>query len=457
MSTTPPARNAPSPLEKTNQLERILCSAIFRQQVKPANFLECLVENELAGIELDEHALGIKLFERRADWITADDNVVRQNKLRLRKLLETYYSSEGLEDRINIELEGYRAVFSYNPRNPVERNFRLAMRHVATEPRTAFSLLNTVMNMEPEHAEAQAAWAEVELWRPFYGNETSRPGHRDSLLLASEQQAGLALRMDNNCWRAHVVAGALHCCRMEWPEAEKEFNAALANAPVYTRAHPWYAAFLLALGKTEEALELTAARASAPSDTPWPLLTHATFLYAARRFRQSEDTIGVADGEYDKTWLSHVLRSCIHAADYRNIPPLVGMMLQQTLPNGTEVYTGLALHEHLHRLGLDHPDYKTLRPLAELWVKSKVAAWDATDEQDGPFSERCICPSHLALGWMALDDPSKAVEMLSVDFDRGHPLMAWLHLWPILDPLREMPSFQSLTGRMNLPYMPERI
>jgi hypothetical protein len=33
----------------------------------------------------------------------------------------------------------------------------------------------------------------------------------------------------------------------------------------------------------------------------------------------------------------------------------------------------------------------------------------------------------------------------------GHPLMVWLHLWPVFDPLGEDTRFKALIKRMNLP------
>ena len=37
------------------------------------------------------------------------------------------------------------------------------------------------------------------------------------------------------------------------------------------------------------------------------------------------------------------------------------------------------------------------------------------------------------------------------DIERGHPIMAWLHLWPVFDSLREDARFQDLIRRMDLP------
>lgn len=62
-----------------------------------------------------------------------------------------------------------------------------------------------------------------------------------------------------------------------------------------------------------------------------------------------------------------------------------------------------------------------------------------------------LSPCQLAVGYMAIRDYSRAIELLAEDLDRNHPLMALLHVWPIFDPLREHEDFKALMQRMNLP------
>jgi hypothetical protein len=44
-----------------------------------------------------------------------------------------------------------------------------------------------------------------------------------------------------------------------------------------------------------------------------------------------------------------------------------------------------------------------------------------------------------------------AVNALIKAREEGHPLIWWLHLWPVLDPLRDYRPFQALLADMNLP------
>jgi len=446
----PPTHDEPGAPEKTNQLERILLSGTFRRQEKPATLLQRLVNDSLAGIIPEEHQLGIELFGRRPDWVTLDDAVVRQNMTRLRKLLADYYRTEGAEDRLNIDLHGYGAVFSYNPRNPVERDFRLALKHLATDPSVAFSYLDSVLSVEDEHSEALAAWGEAELWRSMTGNEVNV----QDLLAAAETQARRALRYDKTCWRAHVVMGVVHLCRKQRDKARRHFGKAVNSSPDKAKSHPWYAGFLMATGRIDEALELTSAMASGPITSPWPRLTHALFLYVARRFEESKHIVLDVKTEHPDNWLSHVTWSCLQMASGRDQSPvpLLGMSLLQNLPDGTIVYAALSLYEHLRRLAPDQTEYTAVRGMLRAWISEKESAAARVIDEEEPSLFRVIraSPFHLAIAYMALGDHERAVTLLRQDAERGHPLMVWLHLWPLFDPLRERSDFQHLLTSINL-------
>ena len=55
-----------------------------------------------------------------------------------------------------------------------------------------------------------------------------------------------------------------------------------------------------------------------------------------------------------------------------------------------------------------------------------------------------------ALAYMGLGRIDEAVKELSLACDDGDPLMLWLHLWPIFDPLRNHKGFKALLKRIGL-------
>jgi hypothetical protein len=57
----------------------------------------------------------------------------------------------------------------------------------------------------------------------------------------------------------------------------------------------------------------------------------------------------------------------------------------------------------------------------------------------------------LALAYMGAGKNDAAVSCLQQACKDGNPFMAWLHLWPVFDPLRNHRGFRSIVKRMKLP------
>jgi len=84
---------------------------------------------------------------------------------------------------------------------------------------------------------------------------------------------------------------ALHSCRFEWEKADKSFNAALRLAEDDTRAHFWYAAFLLAVGRTEEAKQCVTFREKTTPKARFTSYLRSVFLYVLREYKDAYDNL----------------------------------------------------------------------------------------------------------------------------------------------------------------------
>ena len=106
------------------QLERVLASSGFARNERMAQFLRFVVERHLAGkdSELKESVIAMEVFGRRPDHDLTRDSIVRTEAGRLRSRLSEYYTSEGKDDPMIIELPkgGYVPVF----RRQDEKHFR---------------------------------------------------------------------------------------------------------------------------------------------------------------------------------------------------------------------------------------------------------------------------------------------------------------------------------------------
>jgi hypothetical protein len=88
------------------ELERVLSSHEFRASKRSQDFLRYVTENTLSGHSdmLKERTIGIEVFGRSTSYEPSDDATVRVKAGEVRKRLGIYYSGEGAQDPVRIEL-----------------------------------------------------------------------------------------------------------------------------------------------------------------------------------------------------------------------------------------------------------------------------------------------------------------------------------------------------------------
>src|SRR5499426_1657516 len=102
-----------SPEEIRQALDRILNSRHFSHASKKRKFLQLICDYHLASRakEINEHLIGLEVYERNDRYNPAEDPVVRVAAHDVRKRLEQYYLHEGRDDEIHLEIP----VGSYEP------------------------------------------------------------------------------------------------------------------------------------------------------------------------------------------------------------------------------------------------------------------------------------------------------------------------------------------------------
>jgi TolB-like protein len=95
--------NGQSPRE---ELERVLSSDCFARSEGLSRLLRFLVERQLEGreVELKESIIGVEVYGRTPDYDPRRDSTVRSEMARLRARLNKYYSTEGSQDLLVIDL-----------------------------------------------------------------------------------------------------------------------------------------------------------------------------------------------------------------------------------------------------------------------------------------------------------------------------------------------------------------
>lgn len=478
-----PAQNdAPNPEAVRRQLDRMLSSKVFAKRERLSSLFKYMVEGSLEeptpenDAKLTEHQIGYALFQN----YDSNKSDVRANASLLRDEIEAYYEECGEEDLVKIWVPagGYRAVFSYNPRSPADKYYRrglLKMRRFLPLGWRHESLhcFEKAIVADSKHALAHAAKGEAELREAMY-HRSIQP---HSPIQAADKSALEALGLQPRSWRAHVVQGAVHCCRYHWREAEESFQKALAIAPGHTRQHAWYAAYLLAIGKDEKALQLVASRASERHDDPFAQVAIGLFLYVARRFDDAEKLLCEVIEEFPDCWLGRIVQACVQLAGgnvneaaylIEDARTIIYEMSEYSEPTDN-VFVGLERLCDFQRGN---------RMLAQESVDSALNShyWALDREREGSYFEERTddgqvkkhylpkpepgeydqkipfwTPFQVALACIGLQDTKTAIEALAYAVDQGDPMAVWLHRWPLLDPLRDHPQFQALIQRMNLP------
>jgi len=96
-------------------LSAVLASNTFIRSERLKQFLSFVCDLVLAGRgdEINEHLIGIEVFDRQSGYSPGEDSIVRRQAHALRKKLDEYYQGEGKNARIRIELPlgHYAAVF----------------------------------------------------------------------------------------------------------------------------------------------------------------------------------------------------------------------------------------------------------------------------------------------------------------------------------------------------------
>ncbi|WP_263359843.1 hypothetical protein [Acidicapsa ligni] len=123
----------PPPLSYTDcwaLTQRIVASEHFSKSERLPKFLSYICDRELHGLshEITEQQIGVRVFNRPADYNPGDDNIVRNYAGQLRKRLDLYFEREGMEEKIRIRIPrgAYVPVFERQESSPLAVDSQLA-------------------------------------------------------------------------------------------------------------------------------------------------------------------------------------------------------------------------------------------------------------------------------------------------------------------------------------------
>jgi tetratricopeptide (TPR) repeat protein len=440
----------PSRPEVEKQLATILLSDLFISTPKLSLLLRRLIADSFHPGPINDHEyeLGIALFNKPRVWVPSEEAVVRQTLVNLRKNLAKYYTGPGSNDLVIIDFpKGFRPRYSYNAKATVAEKCRHISETFYHDFPSISPLYITKMLMivkaNPSFALAHAHLAEMLLVDSVCGR-----GVFDDPVKWAEEEIAICIALNDRLCFAHLISGAIQCCRFEWEKAEKAFQAALELDTAQTRSSFWYMAFLMATYRSREAFEcLEGCKKRKDLDIDTGIWTiSAAFLYLTGDIDKAYNVVlesHLAAVDSVRNWEAY--RAGMEAARCENwlVDVLMAcIMLERGPRHACAVYAIAAEYHHAPRkfkglicLGLACSG--VLEPGLMPQDGGKIAQEIENEPKaHGPF---CRAVAGMATGiyfwsekrYRESDDAfAFSIEQLEEACNQGNPIMAWLHLLP---------------------------
>jgi len=107
--------------ERRALLQRVLWSRQIERSARIRDFLSYVCEKKFADafVEIHEQEIGVKVFDRKPDYDTAADNVVRVTASQARRKLEQYFATDGASEPVILEIPKGQYTPVFRERSPV--------------------------------------------------------------------------------------------------------------------------------------------------------------------------------------------------------------------------------------------------------------------------------------------------------------------------------------------------
>ena len=417
------------------QLERILASRFFAKARQRSRILSFIVKASLDSRPLSELDILMEFFESRK--ALNGSTIVRTTCSDIRTLLNNYYRTLGKEDSVVITAppkEKYRAVFEYNTDGSAWKECEERWGKMVAEYPAGYSWslhwVDRLTEKYPDFAPAFVLRAKLDLWYAI-ANIAERSPHE--LLSSAMTAIRRALDLSPNAWDAHMVLGTISVCQLNWEQAAGAFDLASKLDYEQTQNSHWYAAFLLANGRNAEGLDIARRRSRARPHDLFEETIYGLFLYAAGELDEAEYVFAhLMKLEIWSTWLAHVGFACVCIAKARYakaFDTLKGIYcyLSDKSDSDFVFYPGL-MSLVLFRLG----DAEAAERFSRVYIDSLGLDHEFQRVLD-------------ALGF----ENVAVMERLVAFGSRHDPLMAWFHVLPIFDSLRESEAHKILLSRLQ--------
>ena len=248
----------------------------------------------------------------------------------------------------------------------------------------------------------------------------------------AEQSAAKALELDHNLGEALTALGNVKHYNWNWAAAEQDFKRAIELNQNYANAYNFYASYLMCNGRADDSI---AASNRARELDPFSLsisVQRGFLLENARRYdeaiAQLRSVIEMDANHYQAYWTLGHTYAANRQFDEAVAAAEKAVVLSERVPGALGIL-GLAY-------GLAGRKTEANKVLDELLKLNET---------------RYVTPAALVNVYIGLGEKDKAFEWLEKAYQERSNYVAYVKVFPILDPLRSDPRFTDLVRRVGLP------
>jgi TolB-like protein/Tfp pilus assembly protein PilF len=253
----------------------------------------------------------------------------------------------------------------------------------------------------------------------------------------ARQWAEKALRLDDTLAETHTALGWVTFHEWDWAGAEREYRRALELNPSYALARIWYAQYLYATQRFEQAvIQAQAAQQLDPASLYVNTRAGAAYFLAGQveqAMASWQKALELDPGYPDAS--IELARSYVTRGLHQDA--ISALQKALTFTDREPLVLGALAHAHA-RAGERAEALKLVSELKRL------------DERVGP-QDRNIPRFSFVWAYAGLGDKEQAFAWLEKAYQERRDLMALLNIDPLVDPLRSDPRLQDLVRRVGLP------
>jgi serine/threonine protein kinase/tetratricopeptide (TPR) repeat protein len=377
------------------------------------------ISTDLVDTQIDRELWGERYNRKISDLAAVQEEISRQisTKLRLRLTGEE-------KRRMTRGLTGNSEAYRFYLKGRYFWNKRTQQ-----DTQKAIQYFQQAIEKEPAYASAYAGLSDCYVL-PY------APVQRRERIPRARAAAAKALELDDTLAEAHTSLAFALMSDYDWSAAKNEFRRSLELNPNYPTAHHWYAQYLSAMGRLDEAV--AEAKEAERLDPLSPIIgwNVGSMLTFARKYDQAIEqfkrVLELDPNSFQA--LNGVATARELHGDYENSlddREAAYSVFTKTAEDKAKIHADVAeLRKALRNSGKNG----YYRAVAKIFLRQS--------EPD---------PYVIAIAYSGLGDKDKAFEWLEKMFEAHEYAILLLKVDPYFDPLHSDPRFADLLRRMGLP------